>query len=204
MQIKDKRFSNNWFNAARGTWDAMFPQIQPKRILEIGSFEGQATCYAIESGFCEEITCIDSWEGGIEHSLMDMQSIEQAFDHNVSVANAVVGDSVSVIKLKGYSDLQMASLLAEGKQGYYDFVYVDGSHQAPDVMLDAVMAFKLCRVNGVIGFDDYCWSETLDYGTDPIRCPKPAIDAFTTLFCRKVKIVTGVPIYQLYVKKVSD
>ena len=202
--MEDKKFSNNWFNVARGTWDALFPQLKPKRILEIGSFEGQATCYAIESGFCEEITCVDTWEGGIEHSKINMRSVEESFDHNTSLANASLDAAVNVIKRKGYSDFQLASLLAEGKQGYYDFVYVDGSHQAPDVIVDAVMAFKLCRKGGVIGFDDYCWAENLNYGVDPIRCPKPAIDAFTTLFCRKVKIVTGIPMYQLYVNKLSD
>jgi hypothetical protein len=38
-------FSNNWFDAlARPVWDQLIPQIKPRRILEVGSYEGQSTC----------------------------------------------------------------------------------------------------------------------------------------------------------------
>jgi hypothetical protein len=97
----------------------------------------------------------------------------------------------------------LARLLTEGKAGYFDFSYVDGSHQAPDVICDAILAFKLLRVGGVMAFDDYLWAENLPTGIDPIRCPKPAIDAFTNLYCRKVRILQA-PLYQLYMQKVAD
>jgi hypothetical protein len=72
-------------------------------------------------------------------------------------------------------------LVAAGKQGYFDFIYVDGSHQAPDVLADAFLSFRLLRENGVIAFDDYLWQEALPDGIDSIRCPKLAIDAFTNI-----------------------
>ena len=46
------------------------------------------------------------------------------------------------------------ALLAEGRQGSFDFIYVDASHRAPDVLLDAVLAFQLLRIGGLIIFDD--------------------------------------------------
>jgi hypothetical protein len=54
-----------------------------------------------------------------------------------------------------------------------------------------------------MAFDDYLWAENLPTGIDPIRCPKPAIDAFTNLYCRKLRILQA-PLYQLYVQKVAD
>ncbi len=73
----------------------------------------------------------------------------------------------------------------------------------PTSLADAVLAFKLLKVGGHLVFDDYVWAEELPYGQDPIRCPKPAIDAFTTLYCRKLKILEA-PLYQLYVRKTAD
>ena len=97
---------------------------------------------------------------------------------------------------KGFSDIEMSRLLANGKQNYFDFIYIDGSHQAPDVLCDAILGFKLLKVNGFIAFDDYLWQEQLPYGTDPIRCPKPGIDAFTNIYCRKIQI-RNAPIYRI-------
>ena len=103
---------------------------------------------------------------------------------------------------KCFSEDALAKLLVEGKKNYFDFIYIDGSHQAPDVLADAVLGFKLLRVGGLIVFDDYLWSETMPYGKDPLRCPKPAIDAFVNLNFRKLQIITA-PLYQLYVQKLS-
>lgn len=71
---------------------------------------------------------------------------------------------------------------------------------APDVLVDAMLAFKLVRIGAVIAFDDYLWAEDLPYGRDPLRCAKPAIDAFVKLNLRKVKILSA-PLTQLYVQK---
>jgi predicted O-methyltransferase YrrM len=97
----------------------------------------------------------------------------------------------------------LAKLLAGGKRNYFDFIYIDGSHMAQDVLCDAVLAFRLLRVGGVIVFDDYIWFETLPEGKDPLRCPKPAIDAFVNLHFRKVDVLTA-PLLQLLVTKMAD
>jgi hypothetical protein len=39
----------------------------------------------------------------------------------------------------------------------FDYIFIDGSHFADDVMLDAVMAWQLLRKDGVLVFDDYLW-----------------------------------------------
>lgn len=189
----------------------MIPQVNPTRILEIGSYEGASACYLIDLLSKEkrvEIHCIDSWEGGLENKAggfveSDMSAVERRFLHNTGVSRARAAHAVDLVCHKGYSDRELAKLLAEGKQGYFDFIYVDGSHQAPDVLCDAVLSFRLLRAQGVIAFDDYLWSEPLPYGVDPIRCPKPAIDAFTNLYCRKLRLLVAPPL-QLYVQKLSD
>ena len=180
-----------------------------KKVLEIGSYEGAATSFIINNvNDCEEIFCIDTWEGGVEHGKMDAKSIsmkhvEKRFDKNIEIAIKEAKSNVNIKKIKARSDDALINLLSEGKKNYFDFIYVDGSHQAPDVLLDAILSFRLLRVGGVIAFDDYLWSEELESGRDPLRCPKPAIDAFTNLYLRKIDILSA-PLYQMYVTKISD
>ncbi len=204
-------FTNSWFESSRSIWDNLIPQINPVRILEIGSYEGASTCYLIEKLAPKnkiEIHCIDSWGGGIEHqiggtAISDMNAVEQAFLHNTKIASDRVHGNATLNIHKGYSDFCLSKLISNGKQGYFDFIYIDGSHQSPDVLCDAVLSFRLLKKYGVIIFDDYLWSEALPYGIDPIRCPKIAIDSFTNIYCRKIKIISA-PLYQLYIQKIED
>lgn len=205
-------FTNNWFlSAAKDVWDSLIPKINPTRILEIGSYEGASTCYLIEKLAISkeiELHCVDTWEGGIEHKKVgtfeaNMSDVEKRFHHNTKLAISKVEKTVQLVLHKGFSDVALSKLIAEGRQGYFDFIYVDGSHQAPDVLCDALLSFRLLKNNGVIAFDDYLWQEQLPYGANPIRCPKLAIDAFTNIYCQKIQIISA-PLYQLYVKKISD
>ncbi len=207
-------FTNNWFEiTGRGPWDSLIPQINPTRILEIGSYEGASTCYLIEKLATSkeiELHCIDTWEGGEEHKSADvnMSDVETRFHHNTKIAMNKAKKNVQLVPHKEFSDVALSKLITKGKEGYFDFIYIDGSHQAPDVLFDALLSFKLLKKNGVIAFDDYLWQEQLPqeklpYGTDPIRCPKIAIDAFTNIYCRKLRIIS-IPLHQLYVQKISD
>ncbi len=203
----DYTFTVNWFAyGARPIWDAMMPEIDPARVLEVGSFEGASACYLIETlgqRHPLEIHCVDSWAGGVEHDGLDMTAVEERFRGNLRIALRRAPQPVEVNVHKGPSDRELARLLAAGMANHFDFIYIDGSHQAPDVLADAVLGFRLLRVGGVMGFDDYIWQEALPYGKDPLRCPKPAIDAFANLYMRKLDIVPA-PIGQFYIRKTAD
>jgi hypothetical protein len=204
-------FTNSWFDRHKAVWSSLLDELSPKRILEVGSYEGNSTTYLIEAiaGHRDvEIHCIDSWEGGIEHRAggsaeVDMSDVEARFHHNVQVARCRARHGVTVVLHKGFSNTQLPKLIAEGKQGYFDFIYIDGSHQAPDVLLDAVLGFELLSPQGIIAFDDYLWQEPLPGGVDPIRCPKLAIDAFVNIYCRKLRVIRA-PLCQLYLQKINS
>jgi len=57
----------------------------------------------------------------------------------------------------------------------YDFVYIDGSHKAVDVLEDAVLSFRLLKVGGLMMFDDYAWQGG---GPTEFDNPKRGVDAF--------------------------
>lgn len=199
-------FTNNWFGVAQSIWDQMLPQVNPSRVLEIGSYEGRSACYLIEKIGPErplELHCVDTWEGGVDNAGTDMAAVEKRFLANVEFAKSKSEHPVDLKIQKKPSDQYLSELLASGGRGYFDIIYVDGSHQAPDVLLDAVMSFRLLRTGGVMIFDDYLWSEKLPGGVDPLRCPKPAIDAFVNLYARKLQVVSA-PLYQLYVTKTAE
>ncbi len=209
--MADFEFSNRWFQTSKPVWDEIFSTFRPARILEIGSFEGASACYLITTIGAHqpvEIHCIDTWEGGIEHQAggfvaSNMSEVESRFHRNIALAQSRSAHPAPVMFYKNRSDLALAALLSGGKANYFDFIYVDGSHQAPDVLFDAVLSFKLLAINGLLIFDDYNWSENLPQGKDILRCPKPAIDAFVNLNFRKLRLLAA-PINQCYVVKTAD
>lgn len=205
-------FTSDWFSSNEPIWRALTNMEKPARILEIGSFEGRSVCWMIETCGIErplEIHCVDTWAGGIEHQpggplAQSMPDVERRFHHNVEVAKAKVPHPVEIVMHKGYSQLELAKLISEGKSGYFDWVYVDGSHEAPTVLSDAVLSFQLTRVNGVIIFDDYLWFLGESGSQDSFNMPKPAIDAFVNIYQRKLLVFRNAPVAQLYMRKMSD
>jgi predicted O-methyltransferase YrrM len=71
-----------------------------------------------------------------------------------NLAVVVIGRYIALIR--GLSADVLPELMVEGRR--FDFIYIDGSHVAPDVLLDAAMSFALLKPGGILAFDDYDWS----------------------------------------------
>ena len=202
MQTDSYEFSVDWFSTFAPVWQALFRQFlpSPKKLLEIGSYEGRSTTWLIENAFpphaSGDLYCVDTWQGSIEHDRNAMPDVERRFDHNIDIAKGRF-PAISVHKMKGASQVALKRLSLEGHDASFDFVYVDGSHQAADVLSDLVLAYDLCRVGGLITCDDYLWN----FGQNPLLTPKIAIDAFTNCFTGKVAPVLGPPLQQYYLRK---
>ena len=154
------------------------------RALEIGSFEGRSTAWWLDNMDIKEMICIDTWEGGEEHSHIDMNKVFENFKENV-------GDKVEW--RQGYSHDILMDLIKEGRK--FDFIYVDGSHQGKDVLLDAMLSDRLLVSGGIMQFDDYLWPAKLPEH----HKPKQGIDAFFALNYENYDIVYTA--YQVCVKK---
>jgi hypothetical protein len=87
-----------------------------------------------------------------------------------------------VIKIKGPS----GKVLRDLEWNRYQFIYIDGSHVAKDVLVDAVLSWDLLRAGGIIIFDDYEWN--VDRWQE-WRCPTIAIDAFLRVFEPHVEVL---------------
>jgi predicted O-methyltransferase YrrM len=211
-EVREYRFTKLWFEEHIPMWNFVLDAAKPKKILEIGSFEGRATCHMIDR--CAEnaeldIYCIDSWEGSPEHSQgaqesADMTSVEERFRFNTQIAVTEAEHKVNLTILKGRSAEMLVELLGGGHRGTFDIVYVDGSHQAADVLCDAVLGFQLTKVGGWLVFDDYLWFLGLPNDRDLVHMPKMAIDSFLSIFYRKIAVLQKAPLYQIYTQKLSD
>lgn len=199
-------FTNSWFDiTAKQIWDTIIPQINPKAILEIGSYEGASTCYFITNCASQmpiEIHCVDTWQGGTEHAGTDMTNVERRFLDNTKIARAQAPCQVDLIVHKGYSNVCLIKLLSGSYQNYFDLIYIDGSHYAHDVLSDAVLSFYLLKVGGVMIFDDYLWGSTSRQASDPLSFPKPAIDVFLHIYFHKMRLIAS-PNSQVCAKKIS-
>jgi predicted O-methyltransferase YrrM len=206
------KFTNNWFNdTAKSQWDVIIPNVKPKKILEIGSYEGASTCYLIQKLAQEnsiEIHCIDAWSNDMgeetDYKLygpnINMSEVESRFKQNTKLAIEKSAKKVDFFIHKGFSDDLLVKLLSSGKKNYFDFIYIDGSHLGPDVLCDAVLSFRLLKINGIMAFDDYLWPSANKSLT---RIPKLAIDSFVNLYSEKLTIYNA-PLYQIYIQKISD
>lgn len=176
-----RQFTKDWFSRHADKWrDVLADYVgQPKvRYLEIGSYEGRSVawmCREILTGENSQAVCIDVW---------DDRDVETRFDANVAglAVDKRVGESRSELIRCNY-----------GPQ--FDIAYIDGSHEARDVLSDAVLAFHLLKNEGVLIFDDYQW----DLPNRVQVFPKVAIDGFLAAYAPVVDVL--VKGYQVILKK---
>lgn len=199
----ETHFTQDWFSRSIPGWTHILTHLAKKtahlRVLEVGVFEGRSTCWLLQN-FCKtpesQIVAVDTFQGGIEHRNMELGGLKKQFEDNI----AAVGSPANVEVREGLSVEQLCQMVAE-KVLPFDFISVDGSHQAVDVLSDAVLAFQLLRPGGIIAFDDYTWSPMRAGTENPLLLPKIAIDAFTTIYSQKIRILPNLPLYQLYIQK---
>ncbi len=201
------RFTQDWLSAHVENWQAILDEFRgrPKiRALEIGCFEGRATRWLLENiltGTGSGITVIDTFKGdpllwedvrreiGRGRTALLRRNLEERFRRNVGDyadrTTVEVGRSHSVLRRYG----------KEGRQGPFDFVYVDGSHRPDDVRRDADLTWPLVRSGGIVIFDDY---EAFWGSADP-RQPRAGIDSFLSGHVGQYKVVSSG--YQMILRK---
>lgn len=179
------KFTEDWFSWAPSVWEQLSEKLPQRRyFLEVGSYEGRSMVWMAENMADPDfayIFCIDTWAGGEEHGAHDMAAVEERFDHNRQLIQTRYPE-LAVRKCKGKSSSHLAGL-QEDYEGMFDFVYIDGSHIARDVLTDACMAWPLLRKGGVLVFDDYLWGAPRDL----LHRPKVAVDAFMNIFAEELE-----------------
>ena len=174
-------FTENWFNneGRLPLWKKLLLPLkdQPLQYLEVGVFEGGSALWMLENVLVNpksRLTAIDIY-------------LQPPYVRNVKRS----GQCSRVRNLWGPSSRWLPLL----PKNHFDVIYVDGSHLAADVMVDAVHSFELLKTGGLIIFDDYAW--VMNWSAD--MRPQIAIDAFITSYRNQLEIVHRG--YQLVVRK---
>jgi len=194
QEENEYRFSQDWFSNRIAQWDVWLDPYKAfdaedrkliaegrakgrikrakiSRGLEIGVFEGRSSVWLLENiltGYESRLFAIDTFEGAEDQIAagIDCSKMQETYEYNIRKFK----DKVRIFPEPSCTALPKIT-------GTFDFVYIDGSHLAADVFLDAALTWNLLKVGGTMIFDDYAWRQA----ELPQECPYPAIDAF--LFC---------------------
>ena len=166
-------FTTDWFSARVPEISASVSRLDapPHRILEIGSWEGRSAVWFLSAFPGCELTCVDTWEGSVEHTPDMVSGVYDRFCRNVGASGA----AARVTVLRGSSERVLYGLEPES----FDVVYVDGDHHAFAALRDIVFAWGLLRPGGVLLVDDYAGGHPSD---DPLDVPTLGVDTFATLW----------------------
>lgn len=166
-----------WYPEHYENFDKVRQELHSKdnlSILEIGVFEGRSSVYILDN--------IMKGENCILHSIDP--DIQIKGRHNLSThSRAILHEDFSINILPKF--------LCEGK--LFDFIYIDGDHNASGTLSDIVMSWRLLKVGGYLLIDDYemkilnpwfyCSHEAFnDHPRLNFIHPSVAIDAFLSIY----------------------
>ncbi len=187
--FENKEFTEDWTTPHFPRWIRSFSSRRqhPLNILEIGSFEGRSAIFWLRFFPNCRLTCADPFVATAMH---DGEATERRFDANLSEFDG------RFTKIKGASARVLVELAEAGQ--HYDLIYIDGSHRRDDVMIDALLAWKILRDGGLMVFDDYEHELQLPRADRP----KDAIDCFLQFHESDIRLISRG--YQIIVERTNS
>lgn len=178
QKLDHKNFSQKWFLNNFEIFTFFLPKDKSLKFdyLEVGCYEGLSSFYVLSEYKFVNAFFLDIWDMPNPNSKTlspNFDLIEKAFDQNLSGFNFK--------KMKNDSVISMRKLLKENV--HFDFIYIDGSHNGEDILSDAIEAFKILKVNGLMFFDDF-----LQHDDNRILQSYVGIDKFLSLYSDYLKI----------------
>lgn len=178
QKLDRKNFSQKWFLNNFEIFTFFLPKDKSLKFdyLEVGCYEGLSSFYVLSEYKSVNAFFLDIWDMPNPNSKTlshNFGLIEKAFDQNLS--------GFDFKKMKNDSVISMRKLLKENV--HFDFIYIDGSHNGEDILSDAIEAFKILKVNGLMFFDDF-----LQHDDNRILQSYVGIDKFLSLYSDYLKI----------------
>ncbi|GJE84815.1 glycosyltransferase family 8 protein [Phanerochaete sordida] len=191
--------TQDWFSFNEDRWRSLFSLVTSAtpRALEIGSWEGRSAVFLLTE-LCARggsLTCIDHF---------DLQQTAAGRERHKKVMHNLALTDKPFRVMEGFSVPMLMDLLKEEMavaEPGFDWIYIDGSHEADDTLLDAELAWRLARKGAVVIFDDYRWDKEPE---DSDHHPKRGVDAFMTLHANQYNVISGPDEYQMILQKTSE
>jgi lipopolysaccharide biosynthesis glycosyltransferase len=142
-----------------------------------------------------EIVCIDHFD------LLDTPAGRERHakvKHNFSLTGKPfrIMDKFSVPALMTLLEEEMLAMTPG-----FDWIYIDGSHEAADTFLDGELAWRMAKKGAIVIFDDYHWDKEPE---ESLHHPKRGIDAFMTLHDGEYEHLSSPLCYQMILRKTSN
>ncbi|KAG9119365.1 hypothetical protein FRC07_005631 [Ceratobasidium sp. 392] len=178
--------TQDWFSSNIPLWRSLFAQISSPepRALEIGTWEGRSAVFTLVE-LCKNhgsLVCIDHFDG------FKTEAGRERFNkvtHNLDLTRR------SYRILPQFSVPGLIALIQEATNEPgpgFDWVYIDGSHEASDTLLDGELAWRLARKGAIIVFDDYRWDRQ---PANSPHHPKRGVDTFMALHTGEFEVLSG-------------
>jgi predicted O-methyltransferase YrrM len=149
------------------TFKKVIESVRPQLIVEVGSWKGCSAIHmakvAAGAGLKPKIVCIDTWLGALEF----WQNKNDGEHYGaLSITNGYPTVFYKFLANVCFNGLEQqvipfpqTSLIAARwlawKQVQADLIYIDASHDYPDVALDLAAYYPLVRNGGVLFGDDF-------------------------------------------------
>ncbi|KAB5591671.1 General stress protein A [Ceratobasidium theobromae] len=192
--------TQDWFSGHIPLWCELFSKITSPapRALEIGSWEGRSAVFTLTE-LCKSgsLVSIDHFDGF--HTETGRERYNK-LAHNL----AATGRPHRIIPQ--FSVPGLMTLLQEATQEPdpgFDWIYVDGSHEASDTLLDGELSWRLARKGAIIVFDDYRWDREPPSSS---HHPQRGIDSFMVLHAGEFEVLSGTmeEEYQMVLRKTVE
>lgn len=200
--MAEMTFRFDWFDitSKQNFSNFLIPRYKGKdnlSFLEIGCFEGMGSCFLLENVLNGKecvLTVIDTFKGSTEHKELgvDCTNLESIFSANIEKWK----NKVEIYKGRSQDILDKLGVLGLFGKEKYDFIFIDGAHDAHSVFVDAINGFKLLKIGGIIAFDDYLWIAPSGKGEDS---PKQGIDVFLDVYKDRINVL--LKDYQVWIEK---
>ncbi|MDB9815212.1 class I SAM-dependent methyltransferase [Candidatus Pelagibacter sp.] len=150
----------DWFGSKILVWSKIFRKFRQNiNYLEIGSFEGRSAVFVSEQPNINSITCVDTFEGGDEHSDINFQKVLLNINNNLKKSPC-----------NNYKIIQNNSnQFFLGNTRKFDVIYIDGSHYYQDVKSDFINSMKFLKIDGILICDDFFWTYYSNIKDNPIN-----------------------------------
>jgi len=118
------------------------------KMMEIGSYRGESSFVWASSGIFKEIICVDPYEGKTDNK-------NEYFDEDWSVikrdfwTNTRYFNNINLVQDFSYN------IIDNYPNNYFDFIYIDASHEYDDVKRDIEISLPKIKNGGLIGGHDY-------------------------------------------------
>ena len=169
--------------------------IVPKITIEIGVFEGETTFniahLLVPRNPKYKHYAIDPFRASENLKQEVVDKAKKQFISNMEEFPQV--ELIEKPSFEGLLELHQRGIKA-------DFIYVDGSHFAKDVLSDAVLGFELLNLGGVMLFDD---AVSWRYGEHIQDSPRIAVDSFIQCNWNRLQVLEMPGGYQTAIKRVS-